>query len=109
MAALAGGSVHNLLLIQHALCIRRDCGRRATESCASLEGMLSLVFPLLSIRCVGCRRGEHRQPVHKLAVRNSRLPHRSEGTRLNSSHGYISYAVFCLKKKKKNVQTICSV
>src|SRR3989449_5690073 len=23
------------------------------------------------------------------------------GTRLNSSHGYISYAVFCLKKKKK--------
>src|SRR2546422_5495895 len=26
---------------------------------------------------------------------------RSEDTRLNSSHGYISYAVFCLKKKKK--------
>ena len=26
---------------------------------------------------------------------------RSEGTRLNSSHGQISYAVFCLKKKKK--------
>src|SRR5687768_18228203 len=26
---------------------------------------------------------------------------RSESTRLNSSHGYISYAVFCLKKKKK--------
>src|SRR2546429_1240127 len=24
-----------------------------------------------------------------------------KGTRLNSSHGYISYAVFCLKKKKK--------
>src|SRR2546429_6545664 len=32
-------------------------------------------------------------------------PHREPGdrksTRLNSSHGYISYAVFCLKKKKK--------
>src|SRR5256885_12409944 len=26
---------------------------------------------------------------------------RSEGTRLNSSHLVISYAVFCLKKKKK--------
>src|SRR5690606_39397230 len=26
---------------------------------------------------------------------------RSEGTRLNSSHVKISYAVFCLKKKKK--------
>src|SRR2546429_1727246 len=38
----------------------------------------------------------------------SRLPHphRSrldrKSTRLNSSHGYISYAVFCLKKKKES-------
>src|SRR2546429_5681849 len=35
-----------------------------------------------------------------------RTPSRPRGgdrksTRLNSSHGYISYAVFCLKKKKK--------
>src|SRR2546422_4490892 len=34
------------------------------------------------------------------------MMHGTEGrdrksTRLNSSHGYISYAVFCLKKKKK--------
>src|SRR2546429_2122058 len=29
-----------------------------------------------------------------------------KSTRLNSSHGYISYAVFCLKKKKKNKQTL---
>src|SRR2546422_7377841 len=28
-----------------------------------------------------------------------------KSTRLNSSHGYISYAVFCLKKKKKNTGT----
>src|SRR2546422_6138566 len=28
-----------------------------------------------------------------------------KSTRLNSSHGYISYAVFCLKKKKKNRQS----
>src|SRR2546422_8286595 len=27
-----------------------------------------------------------------------------KSTRLNSSHGYISYAVFCLKKKKKKTQ-----
>src|SRR2546422_8082862 len=26
-----------------------------------------------------------------------------KSTRLNSSHGYISYAVFCLKKKKKRI------
>src|SRR5687768_18276143 len=37
-----------------------------------------------------------------------RLPLSEDGeldrksTRLNSSHGYISYAVFCLKKKKHN-------
>src|SRR2546422_7869685 len=29
-----------------------------------------------------------------------------KSTRLNSSHGYISYAVFCLKKKKKIQYTI---
>src|SRR2546422_6258100 len=29
-----------------------------------------------------------------------------KSTRLNSSHGYISYAVFCLKKKKK--MAICT-
>src|SRR5687768_17885037 len=28
-----------------------------------------------------------------------------KSTRLNSSHGYISYAVFCLKKKKKSTTT----
>src|SRR5205809_2916971 len=26
-----------------------------------------------------------------------------KSTRLNSSHGYISYAVFCLKKKKRDL------
>ena len=27
-----------------------------------------------------------------------------KSTRLNSSHGYIAYAVFCLKKKKKSIK-----
>src|SRR2546422_4355798 len=37
------------------------------------------------------------------AVAQSQLTATSDrkSTRLNSSHGYISYAVFCLKKKKK--------
>src|SRR6266436_8041322 len=35
------------------------------------------------------------------ALQTSGAPDR-KSTRLNSSHGYISYAVFCLKKKKKN-------
>src|SRR2546422_4187895 len=43
-------------------------------------------------RVVHC--GRSRVRVHR-----DRLDRKS--TRLNSSHGYISYAVFCLKKKKK--------
>src|SRR5687768_17970543 len=39
------------------------------------------------------RRGEQPEPQVVVEDRKS--------TRLNSSHGYISYAVFCLKKKKK--------
>src|SRR2546422_2913616 len=31
-----------------------------------------------------------------------------KSTRLNSSHGYISYAVFCLKKKKTKTPTTSS-
>src|SRR2546429_1606857 len=34
------------------------------------------------------------------ASRLPRPPPDRKSTRLNSSHGYISYAVFCLKKKK---------
>src|SRR3989449_11368931 len=34
-------------------------------------------------------------------TRTGDLPGDRKSTRLNSSHGYISYAVFCLKKKKK--------
>src|SRR5205809_4937018 len=43
---------------------------------------------------------EFRPGVDTRAVRSDR-----KSTRLNSSHGYISYAVFCLKKKKKKYQT----
>src|SRR2546430_13241282 len=34
-------------------------------------------------------------------LRNQRLSRDRKSTRLNSSHSQISYAVFCLKKKKK--------
>src|SRR2546422_11760213 len=40
-----------------------------------------------------------------LLVRLPKIEMRADrkSTRLNSSHGYISYAVFCLKKKKKKI------
>src|SRR2546430_9155888 len=48
-----------------------------------------------------CRRS--RSPSRR-ARRPSRRDRKS--TRLNSSHSQISYAVFCLKKKKKKVENV---
>src|SRR2546422_5574150 len=45
------------------------------------------------------------------SIRWSEQSQDRKSTRLNSSHGYISYAVFCLKKKKplgwQNYSTLC--
>src|SRR5205809_3282317 len=53
--------------------------------------------------------GRRRPARRALRARSARLPGPARGdrksTRLNSSHGYISYAVFCLKKKKKKIST----
>src|SRR3712207_7959089 len=43
-------------------------------------------------------------PIHMVMTRMPNLDRKS--TRLNSSHANISYAVFCLKKKNKQVLTI---
>src|SRR2546422_3439051 len=47
---------------------------------------------------------ERARAANQLLVltRPSGWPLDRKSTRLNSSHGYISYAVFCLKKKKKD-------
>src|SRR2546429_5273909 len=46
--------------------------------------------------------GGSRQPeTCRLYLRNRHAWRDRKSTRLNSSHGYISYAVFCLKKKKR--------
>src|SRR2546430_13108082 len=54
-------------------------------------------------------RGAVQQVVRRVAVRALAEPGGDrKSTRLNSSHSQISYAVFCLKKKKTTV-TIASV
>src|SRR3989449_2175174 len=46
---------------------------------------------------IGQAHAEQREPgIHRMAL----AVQDRKSTRLNSSHGYISYAVFCLKKKK---------
>src|SRR2546422_3660266 len=42
----------------------------------------------------------------RLHVVNAKVVRDRKSTRLNSSHGYISYAVFCLKKKKQQTRRI---
>src|SRR2546429_6830017 len=43
------------------------------------------------------------QTAQRQATENAPKSRDRKSTRLNSSHGYISYAVFCLKKKKTKI------
>src|SRR2546429_6892491 len=52
--------------------------------------------PIEQLPHTACLELDRVPPAHERAERRDR-----KSTRLNSSHGYISYAVFCLKKKKK--------
>src|SRR2546422_6252735 len=48
-------------------------------------------------------RGPRAEAKHQVIAVGTEEDRKS--TRLNSSHGYISYAVFCLKKKKRHAVT----
>src|SRR5687768_17899755 len=80
----------------------------------------STLFPYTTLfrshgrrRTAGTRRPDYRGAHDQMtgAFMNRRIPSLlaldRKSTRLNSSHGYISYAVFCLKKKnhKHAIQT----
>src|SRR5574338_1192006 len=58
----------------------------------------STLFPYTTL----FRSGSRRRPAISTRIRCARWPRGSDrkSTRLNSSHHGISYAVFCLKKKK---------
>src|SRR2546429_7367818 len=60
------------------------------------------VVPVASAQLTAERIGILVRPRLAHAARLARALDR-KSTRLNSSHGYISYAVFCLKKKKITV------
>src|SRR5258708_11014935 len=47
----------------------------------------------------------HRARQGGVLVRGDRVEEDRKSTRLNSSHQIISYAVFCLKKKKSDLNT----
>src|SRR5690348_8552006 len=78
-ALIAAGDDHRL----------RPCGIRAMDVARVEAGLILIEVDYTSARTA-------LTPEHEYSDRKS--------TRLNSSHPSISYAVFCLKKKKKNTQ-----
>src|SRR5438552_4892751 len=68
----------------------------------------STLFPYTTLFRSPCeRRGEQEPRRDGIQGTGSESPDR-KSTRLNSSHQIISYAVFCLKKKKKNIYHLIS-
>src|SRR5687768_18022374 len=67
--------------------------------------------PIASVESVKASAEIYSPASGKVSAINKDLPNKPEAikdrksTRLNSSHGYISYAVFCLKKKIKQSET----
>src|SRR2546430_2460180 len=59
------------------------------------------------VSCAMTRRCSASSDAGKVVARNTGAPRDRKSTRLNSSHSQISYAVFCLKKKKKTLLLIC--
>src|SRR2546422_5209275 len=70
-------------------------GWRELESSIA-KGDVTRFFRVLHSSPTPSRSRPQIQPTNTRRKRTDR-----KSTRLNSSHGYISYAVFCLKKKKK--------
>src|SRR5436853_5424309 len=66
----------------------------------------STLFPYTTL--FRSNRARRSRPTHRWSAHPARAQLDRKSTRLNSSHLGISYAVFCLKKKKKkkNVITI---
>src|SRR2546429_6441703 len=85
-------------LFPYTTLFRSICGEAAWETREAsveqvyfpLSGVISLVPPPQTLSGI----------VQLSKTMQSRTRDR-KSTRLNSSHGYISYAVFCLKKKNK--------
>src|SRR5207245_10966501 len=65
---------------------------------------LSLHDALPISKCPARRRSHPNRCVRTPPRCNSSRDRDRKSTRLNSSHGSISYAVFCLKKKKKKTK-----
>src|SRR5205809_4860529 len=99
-AGLLGMRLRAALPEHHLTADTRDAVRIGMGLVAT---MAALVLGLLVASTKGAY-DTQKSEVTQMAAKTVFLDRKS--TRLNSSHGYISYAVFCLKKKKKNRKKI---
>src|SRR5687768_18107716 len=83
---------------ERSLAVTVDCNSAYVYADPYKGAMIAVSEAARNIRCSGGI------PLGVTNCLNFGNPHNPEvdrkSTRLNSSHGYISYAVFCLKKKK---------
>src|SRR2546422_6493071 len=96
-AALERGELHSMILWGPP-------GSGKTTLASLMAHVMGARFVAFSAVLSGVK--EIRQVVAEAETERARRRRRTilldrKSTRLNSSHGYISYAVFCLKKKKK--------
>src|SRR2546429_5948195 len=86
-------SLHDALPISENCRWRAACGERSFREGGPVE---------IAQYRYSSGRGERRELCRGIRGNSVRRQDR-KSTRLNSSHGYISYAVFCLKKKNNDI------
>src|SRR3712207_7581967 len=79
--------------VTHVAAVHRRDAAADVERALGFAGVI--VGPALALDAIG-----HQRPGR--ALQRQHVPEDRKSTRLNSSHANISYAVFCLKKKKKS-------
>src|SRR5699024_11645682 len=86
---------------------RRSSDSHVGEVAADRLGQVDteLVAVPAQQRVGGRHRGRQRRRGRRVRMRLDRISQDRKSTRLNSSHVSISYAVFCLKKKKTEAET----
>src|SRR2546422_4704448 len=67
------------------------------------QGIVGVGESIIEVQKLVAKKYPSRVPLIFEVPNGEELDRKS--TRLNSSHGYISYAVFCLKKKKKRTHS----
>src|SRR5687768_17931027 len=78
----------------------RNAARTIEVQTAPLSRLVEEGSPLTDLPGIGKEMANHIKEMVETGTPGFRDRLDRKSTRLNSSHGYISYAVFCLKKKK---------